>query len=67
MFVTKRNGNFEKVNFEKIHKRINWLVNEPYVLEHVNGTELTRQVIQGLSNYIKTSDIDIYASIFPHL
>ena len=62
MFVIKRNGNVEAMDFEKIHKRINWLVKEPYVLEHVNGTELTQRVIQGLKNNIKTSDIDIYAS-----
>jgi ribonucleotide reductase alpha subunit len=62
MFVIKRNGNAEAMDFEKIHRRINWLVKEPYVLEHVNGTELTQRVIQGLTDNIKTSDIDIYAS-----
>ncbi len=62
MFVVKRNGNVEAMDFEKIHRRINWLVKEPYVLEHVNGTELTQRVIHGLKKNIKTSDIDIYAS-----
>jgi ribonucleoside-diphosphate reductase alpha chain len=62
MFVIKRNGDVEPMDFEKIHKRINWLVKEPYVLEHVNGTELTQRVIQGLKNNIKSSDIDIYTA-----
>ncbi len=62
MYVVKRSGKTEPMDFEKIHKRINWLVKEPYVLENVNGTELTQRVIQGLKNNIKTSDIDIYAA-----
>lgn len=58
MNVIKRNGKVEAVNFEKIHKRINWLIKEPYVLKHVNGTQLTIDVIKGLIDNINTSDID---------
>jgi ribonucleotide reductase alpha subunit len=62
MFVVKRNGEKQPMDFEKIHKRINCLIKEPTILKNVNGTELTQRVIQGLKNNIKTSDIDIYAA-----
>lgn len=62
MFVIKRKGNNEEVNFDKIHMRIKWLVNEPYVLTYVNASQLTQKVIQNLYDGISTSDIDNYTA-----
>ena len=58
MFVIKRKGHTESVNFDKIHTRIKFLVLEPYELKHVNATQLTRKVIQNIYDSISTSDID---------
>jgi ribonucleotide reductase alpha subunit len=62
MFVVKRTGKKETVNFDKVHKRIAYLVSEPFMLEHVNVGELTIAVIQGLINNIKTADIDTHTA-----
>jgi ribonucleoside-diphosphate reductase alpha chain len=62
MFVIKRKGHSEEVNFDKIHMRIKWLVHEPYELKHVNASQLTQKVIQNLFNGISTSDIDNYTA-----
>jgi ribonucleoside-diphosphate reductase alpha chain len=62
MDVYKRNGDKEKVNFEKIHKRIEYLVKEPVPLNEINPSILAQIVIRGLKNNMKTSDIDIYAA-----
>lgn len=62
MFVTKRSGQIEKINFDKIHKRIDWLVKNPSPLQCVNSAELAQSVIKSLVNYIKTSDIDNYTA-----
>ena len=35
MFVIKRNQNIEEVKFDKIHKRIKLLVNNPYKLYNI--------------------------------
>jgi ribonucleoside-diphosphate reductase alpha subunit len=62
MFVVKRKGFEEEINFDKVHKRIKWLVTEPYNLEHINASSLTQKVIQNLYNGISTSDIDNYTA-----
>ena len=62
MFVIKRKGNREPMNFDKIHLRIKWLVNEPYILNNVNATQLTQRVIQNLYDGISTSSIDNYTA-----
>lgn len=62
MYVIKRKGHKEPVNFGKIQQRIQWMKSEPYLLENVNDTELAQTVIQGLRDDIHTSDIDTYAA-----
>lgn len=62
MYVIKRNGTKEVVNFNKVHLRIDYLVNEPFILKNINSAELAILVIQGLINNIKTSDIDIHTA-----
>ena len=62
MFVVKRKGFKEEVNFDKVHMRIKRLVNEPYNLEYVNASVLSQKVIQNLYDGISTSDIDNYTA-----
>ena len=62
MFVIKRKGHSESVNFDKIHTRIKFLVLEPYELKYVNATQLTQKVIQNIYDGISTSDIDNYTA-----
>ena len=62
MFVVKRKGYKEEVNFDKVHKRIKWLVNEPTELKGVNPSSLSQKVIQNLYNGISTSEIDNYTA-----
>lgn len=62
MYVIKRKGNNEPVNFAKIQQRIQWLKTEPYPLNNVNDSELAQMVIQSLRNDIHTSEIDSYAA-----
>lgn len=62
MFVIKRKGNTEPVNFGKVQRRIEFLIQTPTNLNHVNGVELAQKVIQRLNNHIHTSEIDIYSS-----
>ena len=62
MFVIKRKGNRENMTFDKIYKRIEYLVNEPYKLTKVKAFELTQKVIQNLFDGISTSDIDNYTA-----
>ena len=62
MFVVKRNGNSEEVNFNKIFQRLKYMSMEPYPLNEINIHSLTQTVIQGLYDQIKTQEIDIYSS-----
>lgn len=62
MYVIKRKGIKEPVNFNKIQKRIEWLKENPSVLHHVNATEIAQIVIQNLKDGMHTSDIDRYAA-----
>jgi ribonucleoside-diphosphate reductase alpha chain len=62
MFVTKRKGTREEVNFDKINQRIKWLVNEPSVLINVKATQLAQKVIQSLYDGMLTSEIDNYTA-----
>lgn len=62
MFVTKRKGHIEEVQFDKISNRIKMLVSEPTYLSNINVQSLTQTVIQGIFNEIKTSEIDEYTA-----
>jgi ribonucleoside-diphosphate reductase alpha chain len=62
MFVLKRKGFKEEINFDKVHTRIKRLVNEPYILEYVNASLLSQKVIQNLYDGISTSEIDNYTA-----
>lgn len=62
MFVIKRNGTREEVAFEKIHKRLKYLVEDQGPLENINTHTLAQTVIQGIVNNIKTTAIDDYSS-----
>jgi ribonucleoside-diphosphate reductase alpha chain len=61
MKVTKRTGELEDVSFDKILKRIE---QQCYDLNKnfIDPVEIATKVIQGLSNGIKTSELDILAS-----
>lgn len=62
MYVIKRNGTFEEVDFNKVVQRLKYTANEPYPLTDINIHSLAQIVIQGLHNNIHTKDIDIYSS-----
>lgn len=62
MFVIKRNGSFEEVNFNKVIQRLKFITQEPYPLSEINVHTLAQTVIQGLHNNIQTRDIDIYSA-----
>ena len=62
MNVIKRDGRLESVSYDKIQKRIEWLIKEPTPLNAVNGAQLTQKVINGIIPNIKTSEIDDYTA-----
>lgn len=62
MFVVKRNGNREEVVFDKIYKRIKYLVQEPYTLHSINIHSLAQNVIRGIYDNIHTEEIDGYSA-----
>lgn len=62
MFVIKRNGTFEEVNFNKVFQRLKFISNEPTPLLHINVHSLAQNVIQGLHDRIQTQDIDIHSA-----
>jgi ribonucleotide reductase alpha subunit len=62
MFVIKRNGSFEEVNFNKVVQRLKFISSEPFPLTEINVHTLAQTVIQGLHNNIQTRDIDIYSA-----
>jgi ribonucleoside-diphosphate reductase alpha chain len=62
MFVTKRKGTKQEIDFDKINKRIKYLVNEPFVLTNIKSSQLAQKVIQSLYDDMNTSDIDNYTA-----
>jgi ribonucleoside-diphosphate reductase alpha chain len=62
MFIIKRKGTREEVNFDKINLRIKWLVHEPYELKNVKASQLAQKVIQSLYDGMKTTEIDNYTA-----
>jgi ribonucleoside-diphosphate reductase alpha chain len=58
MYVIKRNGEQQKVSFDKILHRINYLKSQPFELKNVNAEELTMEVIKTITNGITTVEID---------
>ena len=62
MFVLKRKGTREEVNFDKINMRIKWIVQEPYELTNVKVSQLAQKVIQSLYDGMLTSEIDNYTA-----
>ena len=62
MFVLKRDGRREPVGFDKIQKRIQFLVNEPSLLDEIDVGDFCLCVIKALSSGMKTSDIDEFAA-----
>lgn len=62
MFVIKRNGTLEEVNFNKIFQRLKYISSEPFPLNEINIHSLTQTVIQGVHDKISTHDIDIFSS-----
>jgi ribonucleoside-diphosphate reductase alpha chain len=62
MFVIKRNGSLEEVNFNKVVQRLKYISTEPYPLNDINIHTLAQIVIQGLHNNILTKEIDIHSS-----
>ena len=61
MQVIKRNGKKESVSFDKITARINKLC---YGLDpnHVNAIEISKKVVQGIYDGVKTSELDELAA-----
>jgi ribonucleoside-diphosphate reductase alpha chain len=62
MFVIKRKGTREEINFDKVNTRIKWLVNEPYELKNIKVSQLAQRVIQSLYDGIHTNEIDNYTA-----
>jgi len=62
MYVIKRNGIKQEVSFDKITYRIK---QQTYGL-NVNATKIAQNVISGLTNNMKTSEIDEYTASICH-
>jgi len=62
MYVVKRNGSLEEVNFNKVVQRLKFITNEPYPLPEISVHTLAQTVIQGLHDHIHTRDIDIHSA-----
>lgn len=62
MYVVKRNGSLEEVNFNKVVQRLKFITQEPYPLPDISVHTLAQTVIQGLHNHIHTRDIDIHSA-----
>lgn len=62
MFVIKRNGTLEEVNFNKVFQRLKYISSEPFPLVDINVHSLVQNVIQGLYDRIHTGDIDIHSA-----
>jgi ribonucleoside-diphosphate reductase alpha chain len=56
--VVKRNGNTERISFDKIVRRIDFLANYPSSLKGINGVDLAQSIISSIYDGIQTSDID---------
>ena len=64
MFVIKRKGFRQEVNFDKIHARIKYLVHEPIELIHVNASQLTQRVIQSaVKTVIDNDGVELFETI----
>lgn len=62
MYVIKRNGSLEEVNFNKVVQRLKFITQEPYPLSDISVHTLAQTVIQGLHDHIHTRDIDIHSA-----
>ena len=62
MYVTKRNGDKEEVSFDKVLKRIRFIVEKKPKLEHVNPFNLAQQVCSRIYDGVKTCELDELAS-----
>ena len=56
MYVTKRNGEKEKINFDTIKKRNEEIANKLNL--NIDVSKLSQAVIRGLTNGINTTEID---------
>ncbi len=63
MYVVKRNGIQEEISFDKIYKRIKYLLSIPYPIDNINVHVVCQYVIQGLYNGVSTTEIDVQSSI----
>jgi ribonucleoside-diphosphate reductase alpha chain len=61
MEVIKRNGNKERVSFDKIIKRIEGIC-EKLSLSRVDPIEISKETIQGLYDGITTEELDFFAA-----
>lgn len=61
MEVVKRNGNKEKVSFDKIIRRIEGIC-EKMNLKRIDPIEIAKDTILGLYNGITTEELDFYAA-----
>lgn len=62
MYVVKRNGSLEEVNFNKVVQRLKFITQEPFPLSEISVHTLAQTVIQGLHDHIHTRDIDIHSA-----
>lgn len=60
MYVKKRSGELELVNFDKVNLRISWLNSHPTQLR-VNAVFVSQKVILEIKNGIETKMLDEYA------
>ena len=63
MFVIKRNNTSEEVSFDKIYRRILFLKQEPYPLNHINVHAIAQNVIQELYDGVTTIQIDEHSAV----
>jgi ribonucleoside-diphosphate reductase alpha chain len=61
MQVIKRNGNKEKVSFDKILNRIESICTK-LNLDRINTIEIAKETIQGLHDGITTEELDLFAA-----
>jgi len=58
MFVIKRNGNSEKVQFDKISDRLNKLINKDEK-QFIDSSVISQKVIQSIYSGITTEELDV--------
>ena len=56
--IINRHGQHEPVDIQKIQQRIQYLINHPTPLTHVDPVVIIQRVVSGLADGMTTSELD---------